>query len=134
MTPEQSNADPHPTATDDARTLRLWLKGYLRGALSRPDPILRGRIEELLEQVEAKLESAPMNADPHPNFEECPACRAKPGSPLLCAQCLERRDLYEERDKLRARIATSRRRGEKLCKFCGQVPPIKGTVVSGVTR
>jgi hypothetical protein len=27
-------------------------------------------------------------------FIECPTCRAKPGGPALCAECLERRELW----------------------------------------
>lgn len=27
-------------------------------------------------------------------FKECPACEAKPGSPSLCHECLERREMY----------------------------------------
>jgi len=29
-----------------------------------------------------------------PEFHECPTCAAKPGSPDLCRECLERRALY----------------------------------------
>lgn len=29
-----------------------------------------------------------------PEFVECPTCRAKPGTPALCRECLERRELY----------------------------------------
>ena len=36
-----------------------------------------------------------------PEFEECPSCRAKPGSPALCRECLERRELFMVVDRLR---------------------------------
>lgn len=29
-----------------------------------------------------------------PEFERCPSCAAKPGSPELCRECLERRELH----------------------------------------
>jgi hypothetical protein len=29
-----------------------------------------------------------------PEFHECPICITKPGSPTLCRECLERRELY----------------------------------------
>ena len=28
------------------------------------------------------------------SFIECPNCRARPGSPTLCTECLERRELW----------------------------------------
>lgn len=34
-------------------------------------------------------------------FIECPTCRAKPGSPALCPECLERRELHTLLTKLR---------------------------------
>ena len=35
-------------------------------------------------------------------FVECAACRAKTGSPTLCSECLERREMYEFIDKAEA--------------------------------
>lgn len=29
-----------------------------------------------------------------PEFVECPTCAAKPGTPTLCPECLERRELH----------------------------------------
>lgn len=37
-----------------------------------------------------------------PDFVECPVCIEKPGSPALCRECLERRELYGLLDDLRA--------------------------------
>lgn len=34
-------------------------------------------------------------------FVECDTCRAKPGSPSLCRECLERRELFFILDRLR---------------------------------
>jgi len=34
-------------------------------------------------------------------FRLCPRCAVKPGSPELCAECLERRELWFLVDKLR---------------------------------
>lgn len=34
------------------------------------------------------------------SFVECPVCRAKPGSPPLCAECLERRELHWLRGRI----------------------------------
>jgi hypothetical protein len=50
------------------------------------------------------VESAPRPEDDRvsfirPEFVECPSCRAKPGSPPLCADCLERRELFERRSR-----------------------------------
>ena len=36
-----------------------------------------------------------------PEFVECSTCRAKPGSPALCRECLERRELYSVVEDLR---------------------------------
>lgn len=36
-----------------------------------------------------------------PEFVECPSCRVKPGSPVLCRECLERRELLSVLDDLR---------------------------------
>jgi hypothetical protein len=40
-------------------------------------------------------------ANVRPEFVECPTCLAKPGSPALCRECLERRELYGVVEKLR---------------------------------
>ncbi len=34
-------------------------------------------------------------------FVECDTCRAKPGSPALCRECVERRELFMVVDQLR---------------------------------
>lgn len=34
-------------------------------------------------------------------FVECPTCQAKPGSPELCRECLERRELWWVVDEIR---------------------------------
>jgi hypothetical protein len=34
-------------------------------------------------------------------FIECPTCIAKPGSPTLCRECLERRELFSVIERLR---------------------------------
>ena len=47
-----------------------------------------------------------------PEFVECPSCRAKPGSPPLCAECLERRELFGLRAKYGADVASIRATGE----------------------
>ena len=41
--------------------------------------------------------------------DECPTCRAKPGSPTLCAECLERRALRAEVERVEAEAASYRR-------------------------
>ncbi|GEL75461.1 hypothetical protein MVI01_72450 [Myxococcus virescens] len=44
-------------------------------------------------------------------FRECPACAAKPGSPALCPECLERRELFACREgaaKYRAAVERAR--------------------------
>lgn len=33
------------------------------------------------------------------SFVECPTCRVKPGSPTLCWECLERREMYSLLEK-----------------------------------
>ena len=38
-------------------------------------------------------------------FRECPTCAAKPGSPDLCRECLERRALIAEVRRLREQVA-----------------------------
>ncbi len=45
-----------------------------------------------------------------PKFVECPTCVAKPGSPTLCRECLERRELY------------SLLSGKHVCRVCQGVP------------
>lgn len=40
-------------------------------------------------------------ANVRPEFVECPTCRAKPGSPELCRECLERRELHGVLEELR---------------------------------
>jgi len=35
-------------------------------------------------------------------FIECDECRIKPGSPLLCTDCLDRRNYYSKHGKCRA--------------------------------
>jgi hypothetical protein len=37
-------------------------------------------------------------------FIECPTCYAKPGSPTLCVECIERRELFAERAALKASV------------------------------
>lgn len=50
-------------------------------------------------------------------FKECPSCAAKPGSPTLCRDCLERRELWEVVDRLR-RSSGLRTYTRDLVKFC----------------
>lgn len=38
-----------------------------------------------------------------PEFVECDECHAKPGSPVLCAECLERRAVWSTREADRKR-------------------------------
>lgn len=40
-------------------------------------------------------------ANVRPEFVECPSCNAKPGSPELCRECVERRELYSVLEELR---------------------------------
>lgn len=35
-----------------------------------------------------------------PEFVECPQCASKTGAPDLCVECLERRELYAERERV----------------------------------
>ena len=46
-------------------------------------------------------------------FHECPVCSAKPGSPDLCRECLERRELY------------SLLRPKMICKVCNGTPDME---------
>lgn len=46
------------------------------------------RAENGWQPVEAEPACEPWNV-----ADECPSCRAKPGSPALCSECLYRRDL-----------------------------------------
>ena len=59
-----------------------------------------------------------------PEFVLCPRCAAKPGSPELCRECLERRELHD----LTRRIHQSpglpefTRRAAGICVFCVGTP------------
>jgi hypothetical protein len=57
-------------------------------------------------------------------FVECPTCAAKPGSPPLCRECLERRELWEVAERLRRShgLRTYIRDLVKLCLFCNGSP------------
>lgn len=54
-------------------------------------------------------------------FEECPACAEKPGSPELCAQCLERRELI-------GAVVEAKRTGSTaalhVCRHCNGAPKV----------
>lgn len=60
-----------------------------------------------------------------PEFHLCPSCAAKPGSPNLCVECLERRELwqlaYDLRDGRIAMIASARVMA-KICLYCSGAP------------
>lgn len=53
-------------------------------------------------------------------FIECPACKAKPGSPALCVECLERRELYEVVESIRDTRVMSSKLADAVsfCKHC----------------
>lgn len=60
-------------------------------------------------------------------FVLCPSCAAKPGSPSLCAECLERRELWGVVDRIRSEPAEHgvilvKPRWVKLCRICLGVP------------
>jgi hypothetical protein len=61
-----------------------------------------------------------------PEFVECPTCKAKLGSPALCRECLERRELFGALEALR-RMPTLLllpwvRRIITLCPTCNGTP------------
>lgn len=55
-------------------------------------------------------------------FVECDTCRAKPGSPALCRECLERRELWYALEELRRMptllLMPKVRRIITLCETC----------------
>jgi hypothetical protein len=59
-------------------------------------------------------------------FIECPTCRAKPGSPALCPECLERRELWYLLDTLRRlppmTLPDATRRVISICPTCRGTP------------
>lgn len=59
-----------------------------------------------------------------PEFVECPTCEAKPGSPELCRECLERRELYEVVADLRRSPALHASLQNKvvICSTCKGTP------------
>lgn len=61
-----------------------------------------------------------------PTFVECPTCAAKCGSPTLCRECLERRELHRlvERIRRMPRVVSMNRRVIAMVKLC---PTCMGT-------
>ncbi len=65
-----------------------------------------------------------------PKFVPCPSCAVKPGSPDLCRECLERRELYGAVEKVRAILgalpASARTyaayEATTICVYCGTSP------------
>lgn len=51
-------------------------------------------------------------------FVECDSCRAKPGSPALCRECLERREMYSVLEYIRNGNFFLNKRVKLLIKFC----------------
>lgn len=55
-------------------------------------------------------------------FVECPTCAAKPGSPALCRECLERRELHGVVSQLRRLFVGEIARLVAVCQTCNGTP------------
>ena len=55
-------------------------------------------------------------------FRECPTCAAKPGSPSLCKECLERRELIDAILEAKRTGFAARFTQFNVCKRCNGVP------------
>lgn len=71
-------------------------------------------VATLLEQL-GEWPSEPLIEQP--DFRECDSCRAKPGAPTLCADCLQRRAEHSEADTVYIR-ERHRRSGYCHCARC----------------
>jgi hypothetical protein len=59
-------------------------------------------------------------------FVECPGCAAKGGSPVLCAECLERRELWYLVESLRNMVFVNPtiHKMVEFCKYCSSTPAL----------
>ena len=60
-----------------------------------------------------------------PTFIECPTCRAKPGTPQLCRECLERRELHCVVEQIRGHtpfFSWTIARLVQICSYCDGTP------------
>lgn len=57
-----------------------------------------------------------------PQFIECPSCAAKPGSPTLCRECLERRELWHLVDRMRRSGRPEFKSAVQICAYCSGSP------------
>lgn len=58
-----------------------------------------------------------------PEFLECPPCLAKPGSPSLCSECLERRELHGVLKMMRLiTLPKFAAQAISICKTCTGIP------------
>ena len=57
-------------------------------------------------------------------FVECPACASKPGSPALCRECLERREVMSALETIRKTclLFPGLRSSVEICESCGGEP------------
>ena len=71
----------------------LCLTGGLRKDIIRAPMVNHGKVRLLID---------PPTPEPEPEFMECPECREKLGTPILCRACLNNRNLIEHLRKERS--------------------------------